>query len=123
MKKLTLLMMMTFLLLSISPTLLRAGNLTRTDPTSPAVNVTSTDEMARLARPEELKSIDQISITSSESTGLMTEAKPITVGQNERSRRHHNGGVYIDNGRHHHGGLFIGGGGALLVIVLIIVLI
>lgn len=123
MKKHTLLMMMAILLLSFSPTILNAGNIKKSDTTTPVVNVASADEMALLARPEELKSIDQITVTAPESAGLVTDAKPVMSDQYERRRRHHNNdGVYVDNGRYHHGTVIYGVGGGVLLIILLIVL-
>jgi hypothetical protein len=102
---------------------LNAGNIKKSDTTAPVVNVASTDEMARLARPEELKSIEQVTLTAPVSAGLVRDAKPVISDQNEHSRKHHNDGVYVDNGRHHHGTVIFGVGGGILLIVLLIVLI
>ena len=113
---------MTFLLLSFLPLLMSAGNRNKTDPISPVANIATTDEMARPARPDELKSIEQVTVTTSETPGLLKDFRPIVSYQDEHSRKHHNGYIEENNGRHHGGTFIVVGGGVLFVVLLIILI-
>jgi hypothetical protein len=122
MKKLTFCMMTAFVLLSFTPTQLKAAEETKTVSVAAAKTIESTDA-AQLARLEEIKAMDMSTLNRSEKKELRNEVKAIKNDQNERSRRYrigHDEGNH--NGRHGGGTVFMIGGGGLLLIILLILL-
>jgi len=131
MKKLSLSLIATFMLLSIIPTKLNAA--TETNPV--AVTTTAAAEAAKdnsdLARLNEIKAMDLSTLSRSEKKELRKEVRAIKDDQDERGRgyqnghgrRNHDGGDRMNNGRHGGGTVYFMGGGGLLIILLIILLI
>jgi hypothetical protein len=127
MKKLTLIMMIAFTVLSIMPAQLSATNVSDVKPDAPTLG-TAPDlaiTTAQIARLEEIKAMDMSTLSRSEKKVLRNEVKEIKSDQDERRRRRNlNEGYGNDNyGRHGGGGVvFVTAGGGLLVILLIILL-
>ena len=123
MKKLTISLIATFMLLSIIPTKLDAA--TESNPV--AVTATTTSETAKdnldLARLNEIKAMDLSTLSRSEKKELRKEVRAIKDDQDGRGRRYHDGRGGRDyDGRHGGGSVYFMGGGGLLLIILLILL-
>ena len=127
MKKLTLLTLSAFLMLSVIPSQIKASTDVKVDKTTTisTETVNSTDQL------NEIKSIDLTALSTSENKEVLKEASPLVNEQgrhNGRYNNHSNRDVDVtiqgDGGyRHNHSGAYIGGGGVLvLIIILILVL-
>jgi len=127
MKKLTLLTLSAFLMLSVIPSQIKAATDAKVDKTTTisTETVSSTDQL------NEIKSIDLTALSTSENKEALKEASPLVNEQGRHNGRYNHGrdrdvDVTIQgNGgyRHNHGGAYIGGGGVLvLIIILILVL-
>lgn len=134
MKKLTICLVMAFMMLSLIPAQLNAANETKTKSESLAVAKTDSPTLAisndlavynaQMARLEEINAMDMSTLSRSEKKVLRTEVKAIKNDQDQRSRRYRDRGDRdnYNNGRHGGGTVFIYGGGGLLLILLIILL-
>lgn len=135
MKKLTLLTLSAFLMLSVIPTQIKAA----TDTEIAKTAMISTETASGTNQLTDIKSIDLTTLSSSENKEVLKEASPLKNDQDGRSRRYRDrhprrdvdvtivadhrvrGDGYYE-GRHSHSGAYIGGGG-LLVLILILILV
>jgi hypothetical protein len=134
MKKLTLLTLSAFLMLSVIPGQIKAATNAEAAKTATISNETvkSTDQI------NEIKSIDLTVLSSSENKEALKEASPLKNEQGRHNGRYNNrhghrdvdvtiradrqvrGDGYV--GRHNHGGAYIGGGGVLVLIIILILI-
>lgn len=124
MKKLTLLTLSAFLMLSVIPSQIKAATDAEADRTATisTETVNSTDQLT------EIKPIDLTTLSSSENKEALKEASPLLNEQgrhNGRYRNRHNRDVDLtlraDRGNgHRHSGAYLGGGGVLLLILILI---
>ena len=127
MKKLTLLTLSAFLMLSAIPSQSKAA----TDTGTAKTDMISTETASGTNQLSEIKSIKFTPLSTSENKEALKEASPLVNEQgrhNGRFNNRHNRDVDVtiqsDRGYgHRHGGAYIGGGGVLvLIIVLILIL-
>lgn len=127
MKKLTLLTLSAFLILSVIPSQIKAATDAKIDKTTTisTETVNSTDPL------NEIKSIDLTALSTSENKEVLKVASPLVNEQGRHNGRYNNRHdrdvdvtIQGDGGyRHNHSGAYIGGGGVLvLIIILILVL-
>lgn len=134
MKKLTLLTLSVFLMLSVIPNQIKAATDAKADKTA----TISTETVSSSDQLTEIKSINLTALSTSENKEVLKEASPLVNEQgrhNGRFNNHRNRDVDVTiradrpvrgdgyAGRHNHSGAYIGGGGLLvLIIILILVL-
>jgi hypothetical protein len=125
MKKLTLLTLSVFLMLSVIPNQIKAATDTKADKTA----TISTETVNNTDQLNEIKSIDLTALSTSENKETLKEASPLVNEQGRHNGRYRNNrpsrdvDVTIQSDRtygHHHGGAYIGGGGVLLLILILI---
>jgi len=125
MKKLTIITLSAFMMLSVIPSQIKAAANAETAKTETISNETtsSTDQL------NEIKSIDLTALSTSNNKEGLKEASPLVNDQGRHNgrfnnRRHRDVDVTIQSNRsHRHGGAYIGGGGVLvLILILILVL-
>lgn len=128
MKKLTLLTLSAFLMLSVIPSQIKAETNTEAEKTVAVSTetVNSTDQL------NEIKSIDLSALSTSENKEALKEASPLPNDQGRHHGRYRNNRPSRDvdvtiqsdrSYRHGHSGAYIGGGGVLvLILILILVL-
>lgn len=133
MKKLTLLTLSAFLMLSVIPNQIKAATDAKADKTATISTeaVNSTDQL------NEIKSIDLTALSTSDNKEILKEASPLVNEQgrhNGRYKNRHNrdvdvtiradrqvrGDGYV--GRHNHSGAYVGGGGVLVLILILILI-
>lgn len=137
MKKLTLGILSTFLMLSVIPTQLKASTESNPAATNNASTIKSTETNVGTDRLNEIKAIDISALSSSENKEALKEASPLKNDQDGRHSRYRNrhpnrnvdvtiradhrvrGDGYYE-GRHRHSGAYVGGGGVLLLILILI---
>jgi hypothetical protein len=128
MKKLTLLTLSAFLMLSVIPNQIKAA----TDAEAEKTVTISTETVNSTDQLNEIKSIDLTALSTSENKEVLKETSPLVNEQGRHNGRYNNNHqrravdvtVQADGGyRHNHGGAYIGGGGVLvLILILILVL-
>lgn len=127
MKKLMLLALSAFLMLSVIPSQSKAA----TDTGTAKTDIISTETASGTDQLSEIKSIEFTPLSTSENKEALKEASPLVNEQgrhNDRFNNRHNRDVDVtiqgDRGyRHNHSGAYIGGGGVLvLILILILVL-
>jgi hypothetical protein len=127
MKKLTLLTLSAFLMLSVIPNQIKAATDAKVHKTATisTETVNSTDQLS------EIKSIDLTALNTSEKKEALKEVSPLKNEQGRHNGRYNNRHdrdvdvtIQGDGGyRHNHSGAYIGGGGVLvLILILILVL-
>jgi len=123
MKKLTLLTLSAFLMLSVIPSQIKAA--TNAEAAKTETISSGTDQL------NEIKSIDLTALSTSENKEGLKEASPLANDQGRHNgrfnnRRHRDVDVTIQSNQgygHRHSGAYIGGGGVLvLILILILVL-
>lgn len=125
MKKLTLLTLSAFLMLSVIPSQIKAATDAEADKTATisTETVNSTDQL------NEIKPIDLTTLSSSENKEVLKEASPLLNEQGRHNGRYRNSRpsrevdvtIQADRGYgHRHSGAYLGGGGVLLLILILI---
>ena len=127
MKKLTLITLSAFLMLSVIPNQIKAATNAEAEKT---VTI-STETIKSNDQLSEIKSIDLTALSTSENKEVLKEASPLLNEQGRHNgrynhRRNRDVDVTIQSNRtygHRHNGAYIGGGGVLvLILILILVL-
>lgn len=123
MKKLTLITLSAFLMVSVIPSQIKAA----TDAEAEKTVTISTETIKSNDQLNEIKSIDLTALSTSENKEVLKEASPLLNDQGRHNgrynhRRNRDVDVTIQSNRHRHGGAYIGGGG-VLVLILILVLV
>jgi len=138
MKKLTLGILSTFLMLSVIPTQLKANTESNPAATNNASAIKTTETNVGSDKLSEIKAIDVSALSSSENKEALKEASPLTNDQDGRHKKYRNrhpnksvdvtiradhrvhGDGYYE-GRHRHGS-YVGGGGVILLIIILILI-
>ena len=127
MKKLTLLTLSAFLMLSVIPSQIKAA----TNAEAAKIETISSAKASGTDQLNEIKSIDLTALSTSENKEGLKEASPLANDQGRHNgrfnnRRHRDVDVTIQSNQgygHRHSGAYIGGGGVLvLILILILVL-
>jgi predicted Mrr-cat superfamily restriction endonuclease len=116
MKKLTLVFLTASMLFLFTPGHLKAAKKTNSIPATTTMNTTvkSAETEARIARFNEIKAMDNSTLSSSEKKELRAETRSI------KKEMKANGEItYVEGG---HGGLYVSVGAVIVIVVLLVIL-